>query len=56
MARFVAFGEILLRLNERKQWAEEFATIPIVTSESGATVTLKEIATIYDGFEESGFH
>lgn len=49
-------GEILLRLNERKQWAEEFAGIPIVTAESGATVTLDEIATIYDGFEESGFH
>lgn len=49
-------GEILLRLNERKQWAEEFAGIPIVTAQSGATVTLDEIATIYDGFEESGFH
>lgn len=49
-------GEILLRLNERKQWAEEFANIPIITAESGATVMLDEIATIYDGFEESGFH
>lgn len=49
-------GEILLRLNERKQWAEEFASIPIISAASGATVTLSEIANIYDGFEESGFH
>lgn len=49
-------GEILLRLNERKQWAEEFGTIPIVTGDSGATVTLAELASIDDGFEEAGFH
>ncbi len=49
-------GEILLRLNERKQWAEEFGTIPIITGENGSTVTLAEIATIEDGFEEAGFH
>lgn len=49
-------GEILLRLNERKQWAKEFASIPIITAENGASLTLGEIATVYDGFEESGFH
>src|SRR5690606_38381209 len=49
-------GEILLRLKERKQWAEEFADITMVTSASGATVKLGDIATIYDGFEEVGFH
>jgi multidrug efflux pump subunit AcrB len=49
-------GEVLLRLSERRQWAEEFAQIEIVTSDSGAAVTLGEIATITDGFEEAGFH
>lgn len=49
-------GEILLRLNERKQWAEEFGSIPIVTGDHGASVTLAEIATTEDGFEEAGFH
>ncbi|GGW76399.1 efflux RND transporter permease subunit [Alteromonas halophila] len=49
-------GEILVRLKERKQWAEEYARIPVVTSESGGIVTLGDIATIYDGFEEAGFH
>ncbi|WP_209404141.1 efflux RND transporter permease subunit [Pseudozobellia sp. WGM2] len=49
-------GEILLRMQERKQWAKEFGNITIVSSESGAKVALKDIATITDGFEEVGFH
>ena len=49
-------GEILLRLAARKQWAEELARIPVVTGESGAVVTLGEIAEVEDGFEEAGFH
>ena len=49
-------GEILLRMKERKQWAEEFGKIEVVSSESGATVTLADIAEITDGFEEGGFH
>jgi multidrug efflux pump subunit AcrB len=49
-------GQILLRMNERKQWAEQFARIEIVSSESGAPVTLGDIAHIEDGFEETGFH
>lgn len=49
-------GEILLRMKERKQWAEEFGKIEIITAASGATVTLADIAKITDGFEESGFH
>ncbi len=49
-------GEILLRMQERKQWAEQFRDITIVSSLSGARVTLGDIATITDGFEETGFH
>jgi multidrug efflux pump subunit AcrB len=49
-------GEILLRMQERKQWAEEFGNITIVSSPSGARVSLQDIATITDGFEETGFH
>lgn len=49
-------GEILLRMQERKQWAQEFGNIDIIPSESGARVTLADIATITDGFEETGFH
>lgn len=49
-------GEILLRMEERKLWADEFANIDIISSQSGATVKLGDIAEITDGFEESGFH
>ncbi|PTX43706.1 multidrug efflux pump subunit AcrB [Christiangramia gaetbulicola] len=49
-------GEILLRMKERKQWAEEFGNITIISSPSGAKVTLADIANITDGFEETGFH
>lgn len=49
-------GEILLRVKARKQWAEEFAKIEIVAGRDGPLVTLGDIATIRDGFEEVGFH
>lgn len=51
-----AGGEILLRMNERKQWADEFESIAILSSNDGATVTLADLGTIRDGFEEGGFH
>ena len=49
-------GEILLRVKARKQWAEDFAAMEIVSGRRGQTVTLGDIATIRDGFEEVGFH
>ncbi|HKJ89776.1 MAG TPA: efflux RND transporter permease subunit [Oceanipulchritudo sp.] len=49
-------GEILLRMKERRQWAEEFGRIEIISSESGSPVLLSDLGTITDGFEESGFH
>ena len=49
-------GEILLRMQERKQWAEQFQSIPIIPSQTGTTVTLADLASVQDGFEEAGFH
>lgn len=49
-------GEILLRMKERKQWAEEFGKIEVITSKTGSGITLADLATITDGFEETGFH
>jgi multidrug efflux pump subunit AcrB len=49
-------GEILLRMQERKQWAEEFGDIVVLTADSGSTLRLGDIAEITDGFEESRFH
>lgn len=48
-------GEILLRMKERKQWAEEYTNIEVITSDIGTNITLGDIAEIRDGFEEIGF-
>ena len=49
-------GEILLRIKARKQWAEQFANVKLLTSDTGAAITLGDIATIRDGFTEGNFH
>lgn len=49
-------GEILLRVTARRQWAEQFGQIEVVAGEGGSVVTLADIATIRDGFEEDSFH
>lgn len=49
-------GEILMRMKERKQWAEEFAQIEIISSVTGGSVLLDDIAEITDGFAEEGLH
>ncbi len=46
-------GDILLRVNERRDWAREFATIPLITTADGAVLTLGEVAQIKDTFEET---
>jgi len=46
-------GEILLRMTERRDWAHEFAHIPIVTTPDGTVVYLDDIATVRDTFEDS---
>ena len=51
-----AAGQILLRVNERKQWSQQLAEIVVFSSDSGAPLKLGDIANIYDGFEEEGFH
>ena len=45
-------GEILLRVAERRDFAREFADIPIITATDGTAVRLKDISTIIDGFED----
>ncbi len=49
-------GEILLRVSERRQWAEEFAAIEILNDPRGGALTLGELAEIRDAFEETRFH
>ncbi|CAA6677242.1 MULTISPECIES: efflux RND transporter permease subunit [unclassified Lentimonas] len=46
-------GEILVRVTEKRDWASEFESIPIITNSDGSRVYLGDIATVIDGFEES---
>jgi multidrug efflux pump subunit AcrB len=46
-------GDILVRMNERRDFGHEFGQIPIITTASGTEVLLEEMAQIRDGFEET---
>ncbi len=48
-----AGGDILLRIKDRRVWADEFARIPVVTTADGSVVYLEEIATVREGFEDT---
>ena len=48
-----ASGEILLRIDNRRDWAEEFGRIPIITTSRGTTVYLEDLAEVSEGFEDS---
>ena len=45
-------GEILVRVQDRRDLGSEFADIPLISSTSGASVRLGDVAEVQDGFEE----
>ncbi len=47
-----AGGEVLIRTEGQSRTSEEFARIPVISSADGTRVTLGELASINDGFEE----
>jgi len=48
-------GNLAVRLTGRKQWATEFASIPVIDSPTGEPIRLGDIAGVRDGFEETMF-
>jgi len=46
-------GDILVRVNERRDYGHQFGKIPIITANDGSRVLLEEMAVINDGFEET---
>ena len=46
-------GEILLRTKQQAYVQEDFASIVILTREDGTRLTLQDIASVRDGFEEN---
>ncbi|WP_370262068.1 efflux RND transporter permease subunit [Limnobacter sp.] len=45
-------GEILLRVSERRDFADQFAQLPIVSPTSGTPLKLGDIATVKEGFQD----
>ena len=45
-------GDILMRMNERRDHASEFSNIAIRTNADGSRLLLEDIATITEGFED----
>lgn len=45
-------GEILLRVMERRDWAKEFAVLPVITTPGGTVLTLGDIAEVVDDFQD----
>jgi multidrug efflux pump subunit AcrB len=45
-------GEILLRMKERRDYASQFADLPVITDNDGTVVTLQDIAEVKDDFDE----
>ena len=46
-------GDILVTLNDRKYWASEFANLPLKSDESGVVLTLADVASVSEGFEDN---
>ncbi|WP_457551393.1 efflux RND transporter permease subunit [Desulfobacula sp.] len=46
-------GDILLRIRDRKDYARQYASLPIISLEDGSRVLLEDIATVTEGFEET---
>ena len=45
-------GDILIRVYERREFAEKMANIPVITTDYGRVITLGEIANLKDTFED----
>ncbi len=46
-------GDILLRIKDRKDYARQYARLPIISLEDGSQVFLEDIARVREGFEDS---
>ena len=46
-------GEVLLRTQERRDFAREYTNIPVAAAPDGSQILVGDIAHIHDGFEET---
>ncbi len=48
-----AGGEILVKMDERRDYGDEFSLIPIISGNTGTEILLGDLATVIDGFEDT---
>lgn len=46
-------GDILVRVKDRRDYAKQFARLPIITAADGSQLLLEDIATVTEGFEDA---
>jgi multidrug efflux pump subunit AcrB len=46
-------GDILVRVKDRREFADQYARVPLMTNADGSQVLLGDVATVRDGFEET---
>ena len=46
-------GEVLLRTTERRDYGEEYADLPVISTPSGARVRVADLAAVRDGFADT---
>jgi multidrug efflux pump subunit AcrB len=48
-----AAGDILVRVDDRRDQAEEYAALPLLTEADGSRILLSDVAAVTEGFEET---
>ncbi len=48
-----AGGDILVRIKDRREYARDYARLPVFTGEDGAQILLEDIAGVKEGFEDT---
>lgn len=46
-------GDILVRVKDRRDYAREYARLPVITQSDGSRILLEDIAHVTEGFEDS---
>lgn len=46
-------GDILIKMKDRRDYADEYASLPLLTQADGSRIVLGDIATVTEGFEDT---
>ncbi len=46
-------GDILVRIKDRRDYADEYAKLPLITEKTGARLLLEDVAVVREGFEDT---